>query len=517
MKKALFRLAATAALLFSGASLFGGDAHAQSVFCPPRVSTVIQGITVTESGMGFGNNNMTGFCTDNSAGIGAFSAAALSSQIIGDVQASTTQQTNNATVEAVSARRASETEACPEGTERINGVCSSRRRAEQTSSPTNRNSPQAKKKKPISSPSTAPPLVTTRVDDRSGFVQYQADPMAAKFGFWMQGFGYYEQRSGTTSSVTASGYCGSLICNPPPCLLPVACTAAPVSIPLQTNYFSTARTLGFLTGLDVTKSGFLSANDVLIVGMLAGYSDTQVDVSARDLSGSRSTTNASISGPSVGAFVTYANGPFSTDNVFKVDFLNQTQSFTERLAFYGGFNGIGQPFTPTNTPGGVGIDNTGTARTSITTYNWSSDFQYRFPIAGTLWYEPTGGFRYVNTQYGSGAAALGLQDGYVWRLQGGMRFGTSNLWNDVLVTSSITGLVYSDVVVHGLVVSAGTVGGTFFGTTLLPSDQGLIKGRGIYRSNFDFGNGRSLFVQAETWGGQGQFGAGGRAGGRIEF
>jgi hypothetical protein len=491
---------------------------AQSVFCPSSVGN--------QTGISYGFAGATGLCTNGlNGGTGAFSAAALSSQVIGDVQASVAQQTTTATIESVSARRATETEICPEGTERINGVCTPRRNAK-------------KPVKPLARRTAPEPTVTTRVDDRSGFVQYQADPTAPKFGFWMQGFADYEKRTGTTNSLVVPGY--HVAATPPggPPLSQAVCdglsggvniwsvdplgrgcidgggnlvpyspgtgsAAVNQTIALQTNFTVTSRTAGMLAGADMTRSGILSANDVLIFGILAGYTDTSMHITAFDTSGSYSDMRTSITGPSIGGFFSYGNGPFSNDTMFKVDFLHIDETYTQVLQFSGAST--------------AAVLNSGTAGVDLTNYSLASDFQYRFPISPGWWWEPTGGFRYVNSQYGNGAPALGLVDGYVWRVQGGLRLGTDQLWNFVRVTTTLTGLAYSDVVVHGVVISGGSIGGTFFGNTLFPSDQGLVRGQGIWRSNFDFGDGRSLFVQADVRGGEGLFGVGARLGGRIQF
>ena len=516
-----------AASLF--ASLAGATtSQAQSTFCPSSVGS--------QPGISFALGGATGLCTNGlNGGTGAFSAAALSSQVIGDVQASVAQQTTTATVEAVSARRATETEACPAGTERINGVCTNRRRPNQPITP-------------LAKRTVPEPIVKSRVDDRSGFVQYQADPTAPKLGFWMQGFANYERRTGTTSSLVVPGYhqdavpavpganqaaCNTNVANGggfwffvgpggPQGANPVGATscsnggnsipltggsngvaAVNQTIPLQTNFTVTSRTAGLLAGADMTRSGILSANDILILGILAGYTDTSMHITAFDTSGSYSDMRASVTGPSVGGFFSYGNGPFSNDTMFKVDFLHIDETYTQVLQFSGAST--------------AALLNSGTAGVDFTNYSLSSDFQYRFPISAASWWEPTGGFRYINSQYGSGAASLGLENGYVWRLQGGLRIGFEQMLDYVHVTNTLTGLAYSDVVVHGQVISGGAIGGTFFGSTLLPSDQGKVRGQGIWRSNFDFGAGRSLFVQAEVYGGEGLFGAGGRLGGRIQF
>jgi len=92
-------------------SLIGFSAQAQgTIFCP----STINGVT------GFQLTN--GLCTNGNTG--AFSTAALSSQALGDIQQSVTQQTTTATLDAISARRKEEIERCPEGFARSNdGAC----------------------------------------------------------------------------------------------------------------------------------------------------------------------------------------------------------------------------------------------------------------------------------------------------------------------------------------------------------------------------------------------------------
>jgi hypothetical protein len=52
---------------------------------------------------------------------------------------------------------------------------------------------------------------------------------------------------------------------------------------------------------------------------------------------------------------------------------------------------------------------------------------------------------------------------------------------------------------------------------LAQADQGQVRGRGILALNFDFGQGVSSFVQGEARGGKGLFGAGGKAGVRVQW
>ena len=159
----------------------------------------------------------------------------------------------------------------------------------------------------------------------------------------------------------------------------------------------------------------------------------------------------------------------------------------------------------------------GSGSANVTNFVAAQNFQYRFPISPTLWFEPTVGYRYTNSNYDSGGAALGLQDGYDWRLQGGGLLGIESFWNAVHVTTTITGLAYSDVSIVGGPIVGGATGASFAGGTVLPSDQGKVRGDGIFSANFDYGQGLSTFVQAEVYGGQGLFGAGGRVGARMQF
>ena len=130
------------------------------------------------------------------------------------------------------------------------------------------------------------------------------------------------------------------------------------------------------------------------------------------------------------------------------------------------------------------------------------------------WIEPTVGLRYYIADYDSDAAALGLADGHVLRLQAGARLGTQFLWNNVVVTPILTGLVYGDATVSGLAVTdaafLGSAGGVASAAT-----EGKVRGQGIGAVKFDYGNGVSSFVQADIRGGSDYFGYGGRAGVRF--
>jgi hypothetical protein len=127
------------------------------------------------------------------------------------------------------------------------------------------------------------------------------------------------------------------------------------------------------------------------------------------------------------------------------------------------------------------------------------NLNYRFDLYPNFWIEPTVGVQYTNSSYGSGAAQLGLADGNLVRVQGGARFGTSTFINNgVLMTTTLTGLAYNDVLVKGGFIPVNAFQG---GNLLVQADQGFMRGEGILVLNFDFGNGTSSFVQGDVYGG----------------
>ena len=155
-----------------------------------------------------------------------------------------------------------------------------------------------------------------------------------------------------------------------------------------------------------------------------------------------------LSGPSLGAYATYFLNGFSTDLTLKVDFLHLNESFTDSLAFSGN---PGTTFAA------------GAGSTNLINYGIVWNIQQKFFLSNASWIEPTVGLKYYIADYDSDAAALGLADGHVLRLQGGARLGTQFFWNNVVVTPVLTGLVYGDPVVSGFAVTdavfVGTAGG----------------------------------------------------------
>ncbi len=274
-------------------------------------------------------------------------------------------------------------------------------------------------------------------------------------------------------------------------------------------------TVGFLAGADLTSRGVIFANDGLIAGVLAGYvsSDLTLNTSSNTffnpsfnqghglIGNGSSRTNANVSGPTAGLYATYFNGGFSTDFTLRVDALNLDQTFNESLACS---CSIGTP-VPVSGNGSVPLLNATIA----------GNLNYRFDLYPNFWIEPTVGAQYTNSSYGSNAAQLGLDDGNLVMVQGGARFGASTLIdNHILMTTTLTGLAYDDVLVAGGFIPAAAFEGQ---NLLVQADQGQVRGRGILALNFDFGQGISSFVLGEVRGGKGLFGAGGKAGVRVQW
>ena len=214
---------------------------------------------------------------------------------------------------------------------------------------------------------------------------------------------------------------------------------------------------------------------------------------------------AHLSGPSVGLYATYFDGPWSDDFLIKNDFLDLNESFSSLQAYQ--TCGCDPSFTPFNRT------NSGTGTASLNEFTVSDNVHYRIPLMANVWAEPTVGVQYTLSSYSGNAAALGLKDGDLVRLQGGARIGEDTVAGSVPVTVAVTGLVYDDVLVSGDFIQGGA-----FGTSgNILNDQGKVRGEGIFDAKFDLGNGRSIFLQGDVRGGDGLFGGGGKGGFRIQW
>ena len=414
--------------LIGALMLAGGCASLSSplhaqVFCPPNF-TLSNG-TCIFTGVGPANSG--------------FSVAALSSEALSDVAQSLSQQTTNRTLEAVRERREQEVAACPENFENVRGEC--RRRSVRPDRPA---------RAPTRPQQTASPMTVKALPPAPGIAPGYTPAV------WTEAFGDFERRDHLTS-------------------------------PAFNDLGSRSTTWGVLSGFDFTFRNVGTGGDVLVLGLLAGYTSS-------DIHFTNSTTVARITGASVGAYGIYARGAFSTDLTFKTDLFSLDQSFSEIIG--------------TNPP----TPSAGTATVDMTNYIVANNFNYRIPLSAAQWIEPTVGYRFTETKYGAGSGNLGLADGHDVRVQGGARFGSEFDWNGIHVTPIVTGLAYSDVSITG-----DTASTDFLNPVSFASDEGKLRGEGIFSVNLDYHNGLSTYALADVRGGQDLFGYGGRLGLRYQW
>ena len=219
------------------------------------------------------------------------------------------------------------------------------------------------------------------------------------------------------------------------------------------NFDRRTGTVGFQAGFDETWRSLLSKADAFVVGLVGGDAQANTTFAA-------TTNQANIFGPGFGAYATYINGGFSVDSLVKNDWFRLTES------------------SPSSS---VNLNN----------FNVAGNIQYKFDVLKTSFIEPTGGFVYTDTAYGSGAAALELQNGNVTRLQAGARFGTDWDWNNIHFTPNLLALVYDNVIVTGTALQNLGVPG-------IPSDEGLIRGEFDLELQADFGHGYSAFALGDV-------------------
>src|SRR6266550_424122 len=216
------------AILMTGAGtmavlLGGSPVQAQTIFCPT---------TIAGQGGTFALQN--GQCTNGA--IGAFSNAALASQALSDLAQSTTQQTSEISRTSLDARRQTEQDRCPDGFERLNGMCRRIATAEPPPAPppppaVEAPAPRTERPRPGRRVAAPPP---PRVAVRPAPILKAPPPPVetpVRYASWLQGYGDYERRTGTSSF-----------------------TAPPIGVGVNTNLILTgeskATTGGFLGGLD---------------------------------------------------------------------------------------------------------------------------------------------------------------------------------------------------------------------------------------------------------------------------
>ncbi|MDQ6703880.1 MAG: autotransporter outer membrane beta-barrel domain-containing protein [Pseudomonadota bacterium] len=493
-------------------------AQQQNLFCP----------------QGFSVHN--GSCTSNPGVVdpGGLSQAALASQALSELSQTTTQQTMQEAKKGIEDRLDQERNRCAVGFARVDGACQPitppvRAEALVEPQPAPPPSPRLKKTKkpkvaairreeehvpavevvrrertearPRHATLAPPPAMVCKDQPCAPIPAPIPTEPAVRFATWTQLYGDHERRSAAGTALVQV--------TPPPGF-------ATQQAGLDLDVHSQTGTIGFLAGADFTSRGVLYGNDGLIAGAMAGYVSSNLNLQTTatpntPVSGCAgncigvSHTFAKLTGPSAGLYATYFNGGFSTDVSLKVDALSLNENFDNWVTLFapGAIN-------PTLDRQALVVNGGSTHLLNATV---AVNANYRFDLQNNFWIEPTAGVQYTNSSYASDAANLGLADGYLLMVQGGARVGSSSLlWNNVLMTTILTGLAYDDVLVKG-----GFIAGAGFlaNNVLVQADEGQVRGRGILALNFDFGQGISSFVQGEAYGGKGLFGAGGRAGVRY--
>ena len=532
-----------AATLVAASVASSTSAQAQSPLCP------------TSNGATGGIASFGGACTNspsaNSATTGAFSGAALASQALTDLSQSSSDQVTQTTNNAMRDRRETEQQRCSAGFTRRNGECeptrvreTTERRATTSTRRVARMVPvkmkngktrMVRRTESVTETSEAPvrerriarmvpvkmkngktrmvrrmerePVETVEVAEPLNPTSNLIVEMNPRYGAWAQAFGDYETRNGSTNGTlvySSTGGPGGIL-SPFPAIISA------------TSHTTTGGVTG---GIDITTRGIVSPDDGIIAGLSGGYTDSEVRIRTTITQLPATATyavggtvavpgitgvnayRAHLSGPSIGGYATFFNGPFSLDVAARADFFDVNIGFDDNLAFVGevgspNVNGLGAVLIPFS-----GNGNTHSVQTTLT-----GNMNYRFALTGSYWIEPTVGMQYTRQNYASNAYLLGLGNGDVLRAQGGARIGTSFQYGSMVITPVLTGLVYDDVVVQGGIIETGG----FQPSSVVLNDQGKVRGEGILAINADFGGGWSSSIQGDVRGGQGLFGAGGKA------
>lgn len=264
---------------------------------------------------------------------------------------------------------------------------------------------------------------------------------------------------------------------------------------------------GVMSGIDWSRITLGPVMQGFQIGFLSGYNSTKNRYS--DTVGNQLQTDGTlqptavtdareqIEGAFVGVYGAWIHGKFSLDGAVKVDLYDIEQSKLEQRV------GCGDPGPTLRV-----------ASTSMTNTAVASNAYYRFDLSQNHWIEPTAGVRYTHVDYGNNAPALGVKDGEAFRVQGGLRFGmrfmTPDRW---LWTTTLSGLLYSDVSLSGLVVNPA-----FPGLQPIPLvDEGKLRVMGVLENKIDLRNGYILYSDLDVRGGKDVIGFGARAGIRYQW
>ncbi len=273
---------------------------------------------------------------------------------------------------------------------------------------------------------------------------------------------------------------------------------------------------GVISGMDWTVRGGGSVPEGIQFGILTGYSHSSAkftDATSNtfsvggDVKSELTTQNVrqTVEGGSVGGFLSMFSGAFSADALFKVDILDVERRGTLVENLFSKECAVDFALIGTER---VNLD----GDTSVTNYTLAGNLNYRFDLSSSTWLEPTIGARYTFSDYGSDADKLGFKDGSVFRIQGGLRYGHRMLAGGNLVTTTLTGLLYSDVAIEGLQLATNN-----FAADTAQVDEGKLRVLGALQTRIETPTGFTYYGQVEMRGGDDLFGLGGKVGMRYEW
>jgi hypothetical protein len=297
----------------------------------------------------------------------------------------------------------------------------------------------------------------------------------------------------------------------------------------EENRGRTSKTAGVVSGTDWTWVN-PAARQAVQVGYFSGYSATFNSFGNTNFTASsggdtdnvnRTDSKQKIDGSFLGGYLAAVKGNATFDLAFKADLFDLHQSST---------------LTQTDdTCGHPSAIESGSA--SVNNYTIAADAAYRYNVSPTGWYEPIFSIRYTLTDYGNDpthftsinptvpdlnintSGRLGLEDGTVLRLQGGIRRGEHGVLPDGGLWTVVGGAyIYSDVLITGFKFNPGVAAdGTPLGTTVFPVDEGKVRGLGQILTTFDYANGWSYLMMGEVRGGEDLIGVDGRVGARYRW
>ena len=302
-------------------------------------------------------------------------------------------------------------------------------------------------------------------------------------GAWAQGYGEYEYHSNLNPGA--------------------------IDNPSRNQY-----TAGMMSGIDQTfRDADLLGEGSLQLGLLGGYNNTYTTFPG---------ANQRDDGGFVGAYGTYSLNRFALDFLVKGDFYNHNQT----AACPAGSQPVStlgaqvlrelQGAPSSNSPSGFvvlpGAAVNAAGDIAENNLNILSNVYYRFDIGDGYWLEPTTGFRYSYTAYGDNAALFGLENGELWRIQGGARIGTNGIYNGYIWSASLLGLLYDDVSISGYVTEA-----TALTSGPATVDQGKLRALGQLFGTMSDGLGWNYWALLEVRGGEDVFAVGGKLGIRYQW